>query len=226
VQRHAPNGARSGCARLAQRGALGWRRDSIRLLSVEQVGSAGWRSRSSSRQRETPRGQSTVTSVLIPRRQVPSPSLVVRRTAPNGARSGCCRDGARVHRLAVAFLRWCEGEPTRSDRLAARFPQVVAPQACGFDRLAAPNRLSSGRALAGESNVTQRVLVVRHGRCRHFSSSLSRRRLHPAPHGLASNDSLELSGRPTAPPRPELRPGRPATQLKRYVDAGRLVRLT
>jgi hypothetical protein len=32
---------------------------------------------------------------------------------------------------------------------------------------------------------------------------------------LVSNDSLESTGRPAALPRPELRPGRPATQLKR-----------
>ena len=35
---------------------------------------------------------------------------------------------------------------------------------------------------------------------------------------LVSNDSLESPGRPAALPRPELRPGRPATQLKRYAD--------
>jgi hypothetical protein len=34
-----------------------------------------------------------------------------------------------------------------------------------------------------------------------------------------ANDSLEQTGRPTALPRPELRPGRPAAQLKRYADS-------
>jgi hypothetical protein len=173
-----------------------------------------WRSHSSSRQRETPgasrRDRYTHLSPAVP---VTSLSRAAQRSEWRSLR--LFKDGVHIHRLAVAFLRWCEGEPARSDRLAARSPQVVAPQACGFDRLAAPNRLSSGRALAGESNVTQRVLVVRHGRCRHLPSSLSRGRLHPTPHGLASNDSLELSGRPAALPRPELRPGRPATQLKR-----------
>jgi hypothetical protein len=40
-----------------------------------------------------------------------------------------------------------------------------------------------------------------------------------ARHGVPqSNDSLEPTGRPTALPRPELRPGRPAAQFRRYVD--------
>src|SRR5690606_18187077 len=32
------------------------------------------------------------------------------------------------------------------------------------------------------------------------------------------NDSVELTGRPTALPRPELRPGRPAAHFRRYAD--------
>jgi hypothetical protein len=104
-----------------------------------------------------------------------------------------------VHRLAVAFLRLCKGEPARSDRLAAPLPQVVAPQACGFERLAAPGQLSSGRDLAGDSIVTQRVFVVRHGRSRHRTSNLGRGRLHSTPHRLASNESLKLARRPHRP---------------------------
>jgi hypothetical protein len=33
-----------------------------------------------------------------------------------------------------------------------------------------------------------------------------------------ANGSLEPTGRPAALPRPELRPGRPAAQFKRYAD--------
>jgi hypothetical protein len=84
----------------------------FRLLPVEEVGSASWRSRPRSRQRRTPRGRSLVTSILISRRQLPSPSL--------------SRAAQRSERHSLRLL---EGQHARSPA-SGGIPQVARNRAC------------------------------------------------------------------------------------------------
>jgi hypothetical protein len=200
VRRRAPNGARSGCVRLPLPRTIGWRRGSIRLLPLGRCGFcrlAVAPEFTSERDHPGPvhRDRHTDLAPAVAVTIVESCGAALREELPQVVRGRACEfTGWRW-----PFLRFLGGKTARSDRLAARLPQRVAPRACEFSRLAAPYKLSSGRDLAGEPIVTQRVLVVRHGRCRHRTGSLGRGQLHSTPHGLASNDSLKLSRRPNRP---------------------------
>jgi hypothetical protein len=98
------------------------------------------------------------------------------------------------HRLAVAIPQVARGRACPEQPAGGTPPSGCGPSSMRVRETSAPDGLSSGTDLAGESIVTQRVLVVRRGRCRHHTGSLGRGRLHSTLHGLASNVSLYLSG--------------------------------
>jgi hypothetical protein len=112
-------------------------------------------------------------------------------------------------------LRSCGSrEALRSDRLAARFPQVVAPRAGALHRLAAPGSLSSGRALANSPHAPHRWAGTRRPAPDGYSAPTITSAGIPNTHGPESNDSLEQTGRPTAVHRSGPCPGRPAAQAQ------------
>ena len=145
MRRSAPNRAHSGCVRLPLPGALGWRRSSIRLLPFEQVGSTGWRSHTGSRQRETRRGQYIVTSILIPRRRVPSPSLS--RAARRSERSSHrLFQGQRAGSSAGGGIP----QVGRSRASAERAAGGAAPSGCGPSSVRVRQTGGTGPALVRE----------------------------------------------------------------------------
>jgi hypothetical protein len=84
--------------------------------------------------------------------------------------------GLTAQRSERSSLRSCGSrEALRSDRLAARCPQVVAPRAGALHRLAAPGGLSSGRALAISPHAPHRWAGTRRSAPVGYSAPLSPR---------------------------------------------------
>jgi hypothetical protein len=112
-------------------------------------------------------------------------------------------------------LRSCgPREGLRSDRLAVRSPQVVAPRAGALHRLAAPGGLSSGRALADSPHAPHRWAGTRRSAPDGYSAPTVTSAGIPNTHGPASNDSLEQTGRPAGVRRSRSCLGRPAAQAQ------------
>ena len=138
--------------------------------------------------------------------------LAVAHRVPARRVRGGIRDSAsaQARRCAVpGFVESCDAA------LRTELSQVVKRKVAALNRLAAPVVSRQEQALADSYRTSHRWPVERRFRLaiagHHWCPPT--RDLYQS--GPASNDSLELSGRPAAPPRPELRPGRPATQLKR-----------
>jgi hypothetical protein len=127
------------------------------------------------------------------------PSIAVAESCPTTLRTELAQV---VRRKTSEFTGWrwhssggAAAKPALSHRLAARGPQVVARQACGFHRLAAP-RLALVRASScGKAPRDPTCSVVGHRGYRRRSSAGAGALLNPsALLGLASNDSLQLTG--------------------------------